>query len=194
MSDAAERIPRVRGVSDPKLEESPRVVEAGADILTLHPLPAGAPAPMRERVTRLAIRETGHDVGLDERRHESHRACREQHACRPISSRTDREPSAVLGEEGTRADNAEACVTESDELLQCTDTSDGRTGNVVQRKPAAHDVRMPRTLAGCEEADVHRPRHITVGLCDREGRHHVTSSVSHSDGKATMGHEAVRMP
>ena len=59
MSDAAERIPRVRGVSDPKLEESPRVVEAGADILTLHPIPAGVPAPMRERVTRLAIRETG---------------------------------------------------------------------------------------------------------------------------------------
>ena len=58
MSDAAERIQRVRGVSDPKLEESPRVVEPGADILTLHP-PAGVPAPMRERVTRLAIRETG---------------------------------------------------------------------------------------------------------------------------------------
>ena len=60
MSDAAERYPRVRGVSDPKLEESPRVVEAGADILTLHTSPAGAPAPMRgDRVTRLAIRETG---------------------------------------------------------------------------------------------------------------------------------------
>lgn len=59
MSDAAKRIPRVGGVSDPKLEESPRVVEAGADILTLHPMPAGAPAPVRERVTRLAIRETG---------------------------------------------------------------------------------------------------------------------------------------
>jgi two-component system LytT family response regulator len=59
MSDAAKRIPRVGGVSDPKLEESPRVVEAGADILTLHPIPAGAPAPVRERVTRLAIRETG---------------------------------------------------------------------------------------------------------------------------------------
>jgi len=59
MSDAAERYPRVRGVSDPKLEESPRVVEAGADILTLHTNPAGAPAPMRDRVTRLAIRETG---------------------------------------------------------------------------------------------------------------------------------------
>jgi two-component system LytT family response regulator len=59
MSDAAKRIPRVGGVSDPKLEESPRVVEAGADILTLHPIPAGAPAPARERVTRLAIRETG---------------------------------------------------------------------------------------------------------------------------------------
>jgi two-component system LytT family response regulator len=60
MSDAAERVPRVRGVSDPKLEESPRVVEAGADILTLHTLPAGAPAPERERVvTRLSIRETG---------------------------------------------------------------------------------------------------------------------------------------
>jgi two-component system LytT family response regulator len=57
MSDAAERIPRARGVSDPKLEESPRVVEAGADILTLHPVPADAPAPVR--VTRLAIRETG---------------------------------------------------------------------------------------------------------------------------------------
>ena len=59
MNEAAERFPRVRGVSDPKLEESPRVVEAGADILTLHTIPAGAPAPMRERVTRLAIRETG---------------------------------------------------------------------------------------------------------------------------------------
>ena len=59
MSDAAKRIPRVRGVSDPKLEESPRVVEAGADILTLHPIPAGAAAPVRERVTRIAIRETG---------------------------------------------------------------------------------------------------------------------------------------
>jgi two-component system, LytTR family, response regulator len=59
MSDAAERVSRVRGVSDPKLEESPRVVEPGADILTLHPHPAGAPAPMRDRVTRLAIRETG---------------------------------------------------------------------------------------------------------------------------------------
>ena len=59
MSDAAERIPRVRGVSDPKLEESPRVAEAGADILTLHTIPDGAPAPAREPVTRLAIRETG---------------------------------------------------------------------------------------------------------------------------------------
>jgi two-component system, LytTR family, response regulator len=60
MSDAAERVPRVRGVSDPKLEESPRVVEAGADILTLHTHPAGTPAPERERVvTRLSIRETG---------------------------------------------------------------------------------------------------------------------------------------
>ena len=59
MSDAAERVPRVRGVSDPKLEESPRVVEVGADILALHPHPADAPAPLRERVTRLAIRETG---------------------------------------------------------------------------------------------------------------------------------------
>src|SRR5215217_2994781 len=59
MSDAAERIPRARGVSDPKLEESPRVVEAGADILTLHTLPASAPAPAPDRVTRLAIRETG---------------------------------------------------------------------------------------------------------------------------------------
>ena len=59
MSEAAERFPRVRGVSDPKLEESPRVVEAGADILTLHPIPAGTPARAQERVTRLAIRETG---------------------------------------------------------------------------------------------------------------------------------------
>jgi two-component system, LytTR family, response regulator len=59
MSDAVERIPRVRGVSDPKLEESPRVVEAGADILTLHPIPEGAPARAREPVTRLAVRETG---------------------------------------------------------------------------------------------------------------------------------------
>jgi len=59
VSDAAERVPRVRGVSDPKLEESPRVVEVGADILALHPHPADAPAPLRERVTRLAIRETG---------------------------------------------------------------------------------------------------------------------------------------
>src|SRR5215218_1604207 len=59
MSDAAERYSRVRGVSDPKLEESPRVVEAGADILKLHSIPAGAPAPAPDRVTRLAIRETG---------------------------------------------------------------------------------------------------------------------------------------
>jgi DNA-binding LytR/AlgR family response regulator len=59
MSDAAERIPRVRGVSDPKLEESPRVAEPGADILTLHPIPGGVSSPPREPVTRLAIRETG---------------------------------------------------------------------------------------------------------------------------------------
>ena len=59
MSDAVERIQRVRGVSDPKLEESPRVVEPGADILTLRPMPGGAPAPAGDRVTRLAIRETG---------------------------------------------------------------------------------------------------------------------------------------
>ena len=59
MSDAAERVPRVRGVSDPKLEESPRVVEVGADILPLHTLPTDTPSPVRERVTRLAIRETG---------------------------------------------------------------------------------------------------------------------------------------
>ena len=59
MSDAVERIQRVRGVSDPKLEESPRVVEPGADILTLRPMPGGAPVPAGDRVTRLAIRETG---------------------------------------------------------------------------------------------------------------------------------------
>ena len=59
MSDAVERIQRVRGVSDPKLEESPRVLEPGADILTLHSVPTGAPAPTGDRVTRLAIRETG---------------------------------------------------------------------------------------------------------------------------------------
>jgi len=59
MSDAVERVQRVRGVSDPKLEESPRVVEPGADILTLHTLPVGAPAPTGGRVTRVAIRETG---------------------------------------------------------------------------------------------------------------------------------------
>ena len=59
MSDAAKRIPRARGVSDPKLEESPRVVEVGADILRLHTVPASAPAPAPDRVTRLAIRETG---------------------------------------------------------------------------------------------------------------------------------------
>ena len=59
MSDAVERIPRARGVSDPKLEESPRVVEPGADILTLRPMAGGAPAPAGDRVTRLAIRETG---------------------------------------------------------------------------------------------------------------------------------------
>ena len=59
MSDAVERIPRVRGVSDPKLEESPRVVEPGADILTLHPTTGSVPAPTGDRVTRLAIRETG---------------------------------------------------------------------------------------------------------------------------------------
>jgi len=57
MSDAAERIPRARGVSDPKLEESPRVVEAGADILRLHTVPATAPAPSGapDRVTRLVL-------------------------------------------------------------------------------------------------------------------------------------------
>ena len=54
MSDALERVSIARGVSDPKLEESPRVVEPGADILTLHP-----PAPPEERVARLAIREIG---------------------------------------------------------------------------------------------------------------------------------------
>ena len=59
MSDAVERIQRVRGVSDPKLEESPRVVEPGADILTLHSLPVGAVAPVEGRATRVAIRETG---------------------------------------------------------------------------------------------------------------------------------------
>jgi DNA-binding LytR/AlgR family response regulator len=59
MSDAAERIPRMRGVSDPKLEESPRVVEPGADILTLHTVPDVAPARPREPITRLAVRETG---------------------------------------------------------------------------------------------------------------------------------------
>jgi two-component system LytT family response regulator len=59
MSDAVERIQRVRGVSDPKLEESPRVVEPGADILTLRPMAGGAPEPAGDRVTRLAIRETG---------------------------------------------------------------------------------------------------------------------------------------
>ena len=59
MSDALERVSIARGVSDPKLEESPRVVEPGADILTLHtPLGAG-PAPSEERVARLAIREIG---------------------------------------------------------------------------------------------------------------------------------------
>ena len=59
MSDAVERIPRVRGVSDPKLEESPRVVEPGADILTLHTVPDAAPERGREPITRLAVRETG---------------------------------------------------------------------------------------------------------------------------------------
>ena len=59
MSDAVKRIQRVRGVSDPKLEESPRVVEPGAGILPLHTIPGGAPAPTGDRVTRLAIRETG---------------------------------------------------------------------------------------------------------------------------------------
>jgi two-component system LytT family response regulator len=59
MSDAVERVQRVRGVSDPKLEESPRVVEPGADILTLHALTVGAPVPAGGRVTRVAIRETG---------------------------------------------------------------------------------------------------------------------------------------
>ena len=59
MSDALERVSRVRGVSDPKLEESPRVVEPGADILTLHAVPVGAPAPAGDRVARLAIREIG---------------------------------------------------------------------------------------------------------------------------------------
>jgi two-component system, LytTR family, response regulator len=59
MSDALEKVSRVRGVSDPKLEESPRVVEPGADILTLHAVPGGAPAPAGDRVARLAIREIG---------------------------------------------------------------------------------------------------------------------------------------
>ena len=59
MSDALEKVSRVRGVSDPKLEESPRVVEPGADILTLHAVPHGAPEPADERVARLAIREIG---------------------------------------------------------------------------------------------------------------------------------------
>ena len=59
MSDAVERIQRVRDVSDPKLEESPRVAESGADILTLRPMAGGAAAPAGDRVTRLAIRETG---------------------------------------------------------------------------------------------------------------------------------------
>jgi two-component system LytT family response regulator len=59
VSDALERVSIARGVSDPKLEESPRVVEPGADILTLHPLPLGAPAPSVDRVARLAIREIG---------------------------------------------------------------------------------------------------------------------------------------
>ena len=59
MSDALEKVSRVRGVSDPKLEESPRVVEPGADILTLHAVPHDAPAPADERVARLAIREIG---------------------------------------------------------------------------------------------------------------------------------------
>jgi len=59
VSDALERVSRVRGVSDPKLEESPRVVEPGADILTLHAVPGGAPAPSGDRVARLAIREIG---------------------------------------------------------------------------------------------------------------------------------------
>ena len=59
MSDALERVSIARGVSDPKLEESPRVVEPGADILTLHPLPLGAPAPSIDRVARIAIREIG---------------------------------------------------------------------------------------------------------------------------------------
>jgi two-component system LytT family response regulator len=59
VSDALERVSIARGVSDPKLEESPRVVEPGADILTLHPLPIGAPAPSGDRVARIAIREIG---------------------------------------------------------------------------------------------------------------------------------------
>jgi len=61
VSDALERVSIARGVSDPKLEESPRVVEAGADILRLHTVPATAPAPSGgpDRVTRLAVRETG---------------------------------------------------------------------------------------------------------------------------------------
>jgi len=58
VSDALERVSIARGVSDPKLEESPRVVEPGADILTLH-APRGAPGPADEPVARLAIREIG---------------------------------------------------------------------------------------------------------------------------------------
>ena len=59
MSDALEKVSIARGVSDPKLEESPRVVEPGADILTLHAVAGGAPAPAGDRVARLAIREIG---------------------------------------------------------------------------------------------------------------------------------------
>jgi len=59
VSDALEMVSRVRGVSDPKLEEFPRVVEPGADILTLHAVAGGAPVPAGDRVARLAIREIG---------------------------------------------------------------------------------------------------------------------------------------
>jgi two-component system LytT family response regulator len=59
VSDAIERVSIARGVSDPKLEESPRVVEPGADILTLLAARGSAPAPAEERVARLAIREIG---------------------------------------------------------------------------------------------------------------------------------------
>ena len=104
------------------------------------------------------------------RGHESQRACREQCAGRPMSSRTDCEPSAVLREEATRSHDAEARAADSDQLLQCIGTSDSRAWNVVPRIARVRDERMAPTLPSCEEADIHRPRNTAVGPARPRGQ------------------------